>query len=146
VLSISAQELNEVQRQPTAREQYWHALALNTEEAFQSVAKFHSPDENATNRYFARRAQQQLAAYYLQSLQFERALEVYRELAALEEMESEFRAIGLAGQVIVYDRLGDKAQAAQWLGDAMAHRNELDRQQGEELDRIYAKFREAGGS
>ena len=57
----------------------------------------------------------------------------------------EFRAIGFAGQVIVHDRRGDIAQAAQSLAEAMAYRNLLERQQGEELDRIAAKIRDIRG-
>jgi serine/threonine-protein kinase len=151
-LSISPADLREVQPQPSARQQYWHALALGTEEAFRSVATFYPPDESATNRYYARRAQQQLAAYYLQRGDrgepgdYDRALAIYQALAALEEQESEFRAIGLAGQVIVHDRRDERDQAADLLDDAMNLRNLLERQQSEELDRVYAKFRDAGSN
>jgi serine/threonine-protein kinase len=146
MLSISPAELGEVQQQPSVRQQYWHALAIGTEEALRSVATFYPPDQNALNRYYARRAQQQLAAYYLQQGDHDRSLAIYQELAALEEMEGEFRAIGLAGQVIVHYRRGERALAADRLDDAMELRNLLERQQGEELDRIVANFRAVGGS
>jgi serine/threonine-protein kinase len=146
LLRITPEDLHRVERQDDAAKQYWHALALNTEEAFLSVARLHPPDASPTNRYYARRAQQQLALLHLQRNEYDRALEIYRQLAALEESESEFRAIGLAGQVIVYDRLGDTARAARSLADAMAYRSQLERQQGDELDRIATKLQTSGGS
>ncbi len=49
-----------------ALEQYWYAVTEGTEEAYQSVAKFHPPDTNhPLNQYYIRRAQYQLALYYL---------------------------------------------------------------------------------
>jgi serine/threonine-protein kinase len=141
VLHVAPTEFDAVEEKPTANEQYWHALNLNTEAAYLSVAKFHPPEKNAENLYYVRRAKQQLAAMYVDAAdqdpsQLDRALKIYEELSAAEEQEGEFRAIGFAGQTIVYHRKKEPQRAREALESAMKLRNHLQSQMGAELESV----------
>ncbi len=136
LLAVSPEDLRQVDEQPTAREQYYNALYLNTEAGWRSVAKFHPPEASVTNRYYANRAKQQLAWFYYQRNEFPKAMVLYRQLAQLEDAEQEFRAVGLAGLVMIYDQRQQRDLVAQTLPSAMALRQWLEREQSEALDRI----------
>jgi serine/threonine-protein kinase len=142
LLQISPAEVGTVEQQATAKDQYWHALALNTEEAFLSVEKFHPPEVNPLNQYYVRRARQQLALLYRNRNDLDRALAIYQELAEVEEQESDFKAVGYAGQMIVHYERGETYLARQPLQMVIELRSRLDDQMGEEVDRIVANLQQ----
>jgi tetratricopeptide (TPR) repeat protein len=79
--------------QGTAVRQWYYAWMVGTPEAWQSVI------ENFPNdTYWVNRAKQQLAMIYLRAEDYDRALDVFHELASLDEIETELRAFGLAGE------------------------------------------------
>jgi hypothetical protein len=70
---------------------------------------------------------------------------IYRELAGLPETEREFRAVGYAGQVIVYDRMGQSSQVQELLPVAMNLRADVDSEHGRVLDTIADRLRRNAG-
>jgi serine/threonine-protein kinase len=123
------QQLPGIQRMPTIEEQIWYAGRKNTKEAWESVWKYFPPnDPEGHNNPYIWRAQKNLARLYRDHGDFELALEIYKELAALDPTEKEFRAVGLAGQAICYERLGDNDELAQVWSDAWKLNDELDTQ------------------
>ena len=105
LLRLSAEEREMlVERCDNVRAQYFYALMLNTERAWQSVWQLFPEEEDQRNRYYAQLARLQLARYYLQPdvNNVEQAMEIFRQLVALDDTERQFRAYGLAGQATVY--------------------------------------------
>jgi len=96
-----------IAKQETALQQWYYASAIGTEEAWQSI-----PDYFPEKQYLARRAKQQLARIYLRKSDYERALELFRELAAADESDEELRAFALAGQCGVLSLQGKYRQSA----------------------------------
>jgi serine/threonine protein kinase len=92
----------EIPNQGTALRQWYLASLLGTPEAWQSVI-----DYFPTDAYWVNRAKQQLALIYLREENYDRALEIFGELASLDEIESEFRAFGLAGQAGILTMRGE---------------------------------------
>jgi len=139
LLRVGGNDNEQLDQKDTAREQYWYALAKNSEAAYSSVAKFHPPAESNTNKLYANYAKTQLAWLYLNREAYQDALTVYRELAQLPDSEKEFRAVGLAGQVIVFDRLQQADQVASILPAAMQLRQFLESEHGTALDAVAKK-------
>jgi len=77
----------------TALSQYFEASLMRTEEAWLSVIRNLSDEENT---YFVDRAKQQLARIYLRESRNREALHIFDDLAL--NGNDEFRAFGLAGQ------------------------------------------------
>jgi serine/threonine-protein kinase len=137
--------LQAVAPKATARLQFWHAAGVNTVEAWESVAKYHPPNANPTNRYYSLRAQQHLAYYYLNHNDLDKAWKLYVDLSQLED-EAEFRAIGIAGQAVVLDRRGELDLAAEKVAEAMADSRSLTSDTVELLHLIEEKRRAANKS
>ncbi len=91
-----------IPRQDTAVRQWYYAWLVGTSEAWQSVQEYF-PDDT----YWVNRAKQQLAMIYLREESYDRALEIFQDLASLDEIEVELRAFGLAGQSGVLTMRGE---------------------------------------
>ncbi len=111
LLYVDAQDSSQVAHYETAREQYINTLFLSEDELrpahWEAVWKRFDP-QDSMNLMWARLAKQQLALMYLKSDELDSALPLFRELADLEEEEKKFRAIGLAGQLLVQSRRGNQ--------------------------------------
>jgi serine/threonine-protein kinase len=108
-------------RQPNARSQWFYASTIGTEAAWLSVIDYY-PDET----YYCRRAQQQLARLYLNSLEYDKALAAFQELANLGDAQPEFRAFGLAGWAIVLSLQDKHQESAQIMGELFSLRRSLE--------------------
>jgi serine/threonine-protein kinase len=96
-----------IPNQGTALRQWYFAWSVGTPEAWQSVID-HFPNDT----YWVNRAKQQLALIYLREENYDRALEMFHELASLDEIEAELRAFGLAGQAGVLTMRGEYQKSA----------------------------------
>lgn len=135
------ERLPAVPRKESPAAQYVYASIRNTEEAWRSVWQYFPPDaEDAgqRQRYYAFSAKKQLARWYLEHDQPQRALPLLEELAGLEETEREFRAFGLVGQAAAYARLGQEEQALDKLTSVVEYRDVLarDRELREQVTRL----------
>ena len=114
--------------------QVLHAKLADTEGAWQAVI-----DHN--NDYWSNVARRQLALIYLNRQDYDRAMEMFRQLAAAEEMDIEFRAVGLAGQCWILARQGDYDDAADISSELWPFRDALGQ------DRVMAPlFRNANAT
>ncbi len=104
-----------VERKETAPLQYWHALKLNTEEAWLTVERYF-PQDNEINRVYAWQAKQRLAEFYRENHQPDKAMQLYSELAASKEIQ--FAAQGLVGKANLLYEQGKRELATAELGAA----------------------------
>ncbi len=111
LLAVSREELPIVERQPTVRDQFFHAAQIGTEQAWESVARYFPPQESEQNNYYALRSEQRLAELDRERDDLERAAERYQRLLEAETGDDEFRAIGLAGLANVHMLRGEQSQA-----------------------------------
>jgi hypothetical protein len=125
-----------VERRESAEAQFVYAKIVRKEDAWKSVWEHFPPEKNATNRYYARRAKQELARHYLQREDLQLALRIFTELAELGPAEEEFQAFGIAGQAVVFAMQGRKEEAAKKIATAWSLRRRLDRQMREEIERL----------
>ncbi len=109
-----------VPRQENVFRQWLYASQLGTEEAWQSILEYF-PEKT----YWVNRAKQQLARIYLREGDNARALEVFNELATLDETEAELRAWGMAGQCGVLVMEGKYREAAAVLDQLLPIRERL---------------------
>ncbi len=107
---------NRVRKMANAELQYLHAYfneQLDNEVASEQLwlavseyfPEYSDTGEDPFNRLFSRKADERLGDFYLRTQQYDKALQVYERLASLEEQETRFRLVGLAGQTIIYDLL-----------------------------------------
>ncbi len=104
LLPVHLSQTTSVAKQPTVREQFYHALEENTPGAYRAVAQYFPPSESPLNEHYARLGQRYLAEYYLESGQLDQAQREFGKLAALGDESPQFTVIGLFGQAIVFDR------------------------------------------
>jgi serine/threonine-protein kinase len=123
-----------VERKENAEAQYWHAVALDRPEAYQAVWQYF-PQSRQVGL-----AKQQLVRFYLRKDNFaahaQDALALAAELANSDATEVRLRAFGLAAQVVAYDTLGQKQQAAAKMQDLLPLRDNLDAQMRAQIDTI----------
>ncbi|MHB0955311.1 MAG: serine/threonine-protein kinase [Pirellulaceae bacterium] len=109
-----------VEKKETVQLQYWHALKLNTEEAWLAVERYFAPEEkeaeSKVRRVYAWQAKQRLAEFYRENHQPEKAMQLYSELAASDEIQ--FAAQGLVGKANLLFAQGKKESATAELGAA----------------------------
>ena len=111
-----------VKRFESARDQYSYAqmAAHDQEDAWNAVAQEFPPGESAENLRYSRLAMKGLAAYYLSNNRLQEALGLYQQLAKVEPSERDFHLVGIAGEAIVYDRLGEKNKVVERLVELQA--------------------------
>ncbi|HIF33745.1 MAG TPA: serine/threonine protein kinase [Planctomycetes bacterium] len=123
LLDVSAEYRSSVEAKATAQEQFWYAAFQNTEKALLAVEHYFPAEENAQNEYYVMRSKQRLGELYLSTEQWLLALEEYQRLA--DAADNEFRAIGLAGQAMVFSKQQKSAEAAELLGQLVPLVREL---------------------
>lgn len=94
--SLLADSKGRVERRDDVLQQYIYASRIPTEETWQAVITYYP-----TQTYFVYRAKQQLARIYLNEGRLHQAMPIFKELAGLEDTETDLRAFGLAGQCAV---------------------------------------------
>lgn len=139
LLRVDPGQSQTVARKATAEEQFIAAVIANTEDAWRGVARFHPPEASPENKYYSRRALQQLALFYLDGQQLDHAFAAFGELANVEPAEREFRAIGLAGQAIIHDLRNESAPLSAKLADVWNDRDALDSDLRSRLEGIIEK-------
>jgi len=96
-----------VPRQETAVRQWYFANLVGTPEAWRSVIQYFP-----TQSYWVNRAKQQLAMICLRDEDYDRALEIFQELASLDDTEKELQAFGLAGESGILTMQGEYQKSA----------------------------------
>ncbi len=139
LLQVDPQQIQAVDPKPTAEAQYIYAVFANREAAWLAVAQYHPPEASPENKYWSRRALHQLALFYLDRQDTDRAYEVFQNLANVEPAEREFRAIGLAGQAIIHDQRNAIGPLSEALADVWNDRDRLDANMRSRLEAIVAK-------
>jgi serine/threonine-protein kinase len=130
----TAETLSTVEDHGSPEAQFVYAAMVRTEAGWQSVLKYYPASaDDQRQRYYAHRAQQQLARLYVDAGNHAAALRIAQELGDLSETEQEFRLFGLAVQAILYDQRGQRELAAQRLAAVWPARQQLD---PDTLDRI----------
>jgi serine/threonine-protein kinase len=132
-----------VERRETVESQYFYAVLLNTEAAWESVWTHFPPEASQQNRYYSLRAKQQLARLYVNKKDLDKALLIFDELAKLDPTEEQFRAFGMAGQAIVFSSQGKTEEAAKKLASVYPLRQQLDPQMRDEIERLSRRIRAA---
>lgn len=125
LLQVSEDELPKVEQQSTVRDQYLYAARIGTQRAWESVERYFPVDQNEQNRYYALRAKQRLAEFYLEHGNLSRAWDCYAELANVDATQVQFQASGLAGQANIHLLRGEKQLAKQRLVDLLRIFEEL---------------------
>jgi eukaryotic-like serine/threonine-protein kinase len=111
----------EVPRQPSAQQQFVAAgLQLTDVEEWLKSVRQHYPDD----KYFTARADQELARLYWKDNRLDEALGLFDQFAVRNE--EDYRAFGLAGQTLVYTKLGELDRAARTMGQLMPLWKRLD--------------------
>jgi serine/threonine-protein kinase len=103
-----------VERQATAEAQVQYALFFedgNNPEAWKAVLD-HESDADSRDQFWLAHARQTLGMIYLKRNEYEQALPHFQALEEMPTIESQSRARGLAGQVVIYAILGDARQLA----------------------------------
>ncbi|HEY6563917.1 MAG TPA: hypothetical protein VIY86_05440 [Pirellulaceae bacterium] len=100
----------------TISAQYAYAASRDTEEAWASVIDYFSNSSgdrkaSATDQRYVQTAKQQLARWYLEQFQTEKAVPLLQDLTRLEDSEEYLRAFGYAGLVIAESQLGHFQEA-----------------------------------
>jgi serine/threonine-protein kinase len=107
LLSAAAAASADVPRFDTVERQFLHAVKVDTEEAWLAVIRYFGKET-----ILAQRAKQQLTRRYLLDNQYDRAMEIFVELANRGDPNEELRVFGVAGQFCVLTLKGDHRGAA----------------------------------
>ncbi len=121
LLVSASEDPTAVARQSSAAEQLLYATLLNSEAGWKSV-DYYFPE----SRFDVQRARQGLALLYLRDYDYPRALEIFNEFAAYNDVEVELRAFGQAGQAVVLIRQNRYEEAAAKLTQLWPQRDKLD--------------------
>jgi serine/threonine-protein kinase len=132
--------------------QYQYAYAQmamqDQEDAWRAVAEYFPPEKSPENLRYARLAKKGLAAHYLAADRLTEALALYHELAKVERTEADFRLAGIAGEAVVYDKLGQTDELPIRLAELSGARNDLANRIGgflaREVNTLLEKHRPQG--
>ncbi|HEX5105146.1 MAG TPA: protein kinase [Pirellulaceae bacterium] len=128
LLELSESERPKIKKFESAKEQYSYAQMASLdqkEDAWKAVAEYHPPEESPDNMRYSRLAMKGLAAFYLNDNRVPEALPLYEKLAKAESTEREFQLIGLVGQAVCYDRLGNEIKAKESLAQVRPYLDSL---------------------
>jgi len=138
LLAETAVARQQVPKFENAISQWIYAVHVDTESAWKAVVDYF-PDT-----YWANRAKQQLAWFYLRKDDYDRAKAMFEELAMLDGSQQELRAFGLAGQYWVLKQQQKPEDAAQVLSELLPILPSLrDRQIGRMIWQLFRKSEEA---
>ena len=123
LLALSSDEAPTIKKCETVGQQFYYAIyeAPDMEQALLAVEEYFPPLDPQTqqvvpdNLRYSRLAQQRLGRYYFSRDQLDKALAAYHELALAEDNFSVFQKTGLAGEALVYDRMGKRDEVRQRL-------------------------------
>ncbi|MFZ5828454.1 MAG: protein kinase domain-containing protein [Planctomycetota bacterium] len=122
LLAGAGDESGSVPKQDTAMQQWFFATrAAKSPRAWRGVIEHYGreyPD-------LALRAEQQLAQLYLERNEFGKALELFQKFASPAETDESLRALGLAGEYVVFRQQGKVDQAAAALEKLFPLRDKL---------------------
>jgi eukaryotic-like serine/threonine-protein kinase len=128
-------------QQTSVWRQWYLASQIGTEAAWQSVIDYYSDQP-----YVAYRAKEQLALVYLREGAFDRAMDIFEELAALDD-EVELKAFGLAGKCGVLSLRCKYQESADVFGQLWAIRDKLASEPMKKLiEAAYARNRSEMGT
>ncbi len=105
-----------VERKESAELQYWHAIMLNTKEAWEAVIRYF-PESTPINQFYAHLATHRLANWYRNNGQPGKAMLLYRELTACEQPQ--LAAYGFIGKANLLAEQGKTEQATGELVEAI---------------------------
>lgn len=145
LLAFDRGELPQIKRMQTVEEQWYFAsiATSNVEEAWRAIARYFPPQESSTNLRYSRLAMKGLAQWHLSQGQPKQALPLFHQLALIDETAGQFRLVGLAGEVICYDRLGKPDEAQQRLAQVLPRIRELlDSNLRSQLEALTEKYRQ----
>jgi serine/threonine-protein kinase len=120
-LILAEDEAEVIPHYQTAAQQYWYAVMRDSEAAWKSVPEYFAGDTT-----YVLRAKQGLARWYLREIDFPSALAIFDQFAGMSNVEEEYQAFGLAGQAIVYNRLGKYKESADKLAQLWPKREKLE--------------------
>jgi serine/threonine-protein kinase len=106
-------------RQSSVWRQWYLASQIGTEAAWQSVIDYFSDQ-----RYVTLRAEEQLALIYVREGAYDRAMEIFKDLAALDD-EVEMKAFGLAGKCGLLSLRGKYQESAEVLDQLWPYHDKL---------------------
>ena len=121
LITPAAEDEEAIARHDQAESQFIYALMLNTEAAWKSVPQYFPEDQT-----YSRRATQQLALWYLHKLDYAKALKIFDDFAAMNDAEVQYKAFGLAGQAVIYNRLEKYPESADKLAQLWPLRDKLE--------------------
>jgi serine/threonine-protein kinase len=142
-----------VTRKQNAFEQYHLGILLDTEPGWRAVSKFFPPGQDIVgangevlssgpmNLLYSRKADERLAELLIRENRLAEALEIYRRLEQLEPAEEHFRAIGMAGQAVIYDLQGKSDLARAKFAEVEPHRDQLNVFLRRRIDALQEKLR-----
>jgi tRNA A-37 threonylcarbamoyl transferase component Bud32 len=116
-----------IPKEKNVHRQCYRAMQLGTEAAWQSVIT-HFPQE----QYYVLRAKQQLALLYVGQKKYDQAMEIFDELAKLDD-QPELMAFGLAGQCGVLSLRGKCEESNAVMGRLLPVRDRLSNRQMQRL-------------
>ena len=133
-----ADPVSQVPRKESPEAQFAYAQIANTEEGWKSVS-FYFPNQS----YLDARAKEQLARLYLQRGDLAEAARIFDEFAV--SPDANLKAFGIAGQLFVAARQGNRKLAADKLGDLWPLRQHLDADMRARLARFIRQHSRAVG-
>jgi serine/threonine-protein kinase len=113
-LLADQEAISEIEEQATAEAQVQYALFFedgNNPDAWKAVLK-HESNADSGDQVWLTHARQTLGMIYLKQSDYDQALPYFQALEDMPEVESQSRARGLAGQVVIYAIRGDSRQVA----------------------------------
>ncbi len=134
-----------IPKQDSARAHFFLVAMTDgtNEEAWQDLIDFFPAPQD---RQWVYAAKQKLAGLYLLREEDEKAMEIFKELVAVDEMEKPLRAFGLAGQYWIYTKRHQYQQASAMLTELWPLRRDLeDRQMRSVLQHAIAENRKRVG-
>jgi len=111
LLEISADVLPRIERKATAEKQFWHAMDLYTEAAFQAVMDYFPPEASQANDVFANKARLQLGYIYRNQDRPAEAMEMFGAVTA-QDLDAPAKARALVELANLYVARGDDAEAS----------------------------------
>ncbi len=142
-----------VPKKENAQEQYfhavWNAFFDNEQEyvrLFAAVAQHYPEYSNETgelnkvNQYWIRKANVRLGEFYLEIGNYDKAYEVFDELASLEETEAQLILIGMAGLAYIHDQMKEKQEAIDFLRRIQPDYRKLNEFMRRKIENLFIKY------